>query len=67
MRSLGMSYKAAWRMKPKLMQVVMEREQSKMLSGLIEMDDAYLGGEKPGKPGRGATGKTPFVAAVQRT
>ena len=54
-------------MKQKLIQVMMEREQSKMLSGLIEMDDAYLGGEKPGKPGRGATGKTPFVAAVQRT
>ena len=67
MRRLGISYKAAWRMKQKLMQVMMEREQSKMLSGLIEIDDAYLGGEKPGKPGRGAAGKTPFVAAVQRT
>ena len=31
------------------------------------MDDAYLGGEKPVKPGRDATGKTPFLAAVQRT
>ena len=38
-----------------------------MLSGFIEVDDAYIGGEKPGKPGRGAAGKTPFVAAVQTT
>ena len=30
------------------------------------MDDAYLGGERSGgKRGRGAGGKTPFVAAVQ--
>jgi hypothetical protein len=31
------------------------------------MDDAYLGGERPGRPGRGAAGKTPFVAAVETT
>lgn len=67
MRRLGVSYKAAWRMKQKLMQVMMEREQSKMLSGFIELDDAYLGGERRGKPGRGAANKTPFVAAVQTT
>lgn len=31
------------------------------------MDDAYLGGERSGPPGRGAEGKTPFVAAVETT
>ena len=35
--------------------------------GLIELDDAYLGGERSGKRGRGAADKTPFVAAVQTT
>lgn len=29
------------------------------------MDDDYLGGERPGKRGRGAEHKFPFVAAVQ--
>jgi hypothetical protein len=29
------------------------------------MDDAYLRGSQPGKPGRGAAGKAPFIAAVQ--
>ena len=28
------------------------------------MDDAYLGGHRPGRRGRGAAGKQPFVAAV---
>lgn len=68
MRRLGISYKAAWRMKQKLMQVMLERDQSKPLSGFIEMDDAYLGGERSnGKRGRGSENKTPFVAAVQTT
>jgi hypothetical protein len=28
------------------------------------MDDVYLGGHRPGRRGRGAAGKQPFVAAV---
>ena len=33
-----------------------------------EFDDAYLGGERHGgKRGRGAPGKTPFIAAVETT
>ena len=67
-RHLGLSYNAAWRMKQKLMQVMMERDQQYKLSGFIELDDAYLGGERTEcKPGRGAKGKTPFVAAVETT
>ncbi len=67
-RQLGISYNAAWRMKQKLMQVMLERDMEYKLSGFIELDDAYLGGERTGcKPGRGAEGKTPFVAAVETT
>lgn len=67
-RDLGISYNAAWRMKHKLMQVMMERDHVKKLSGTIELDDAYLGGERTGsKRGRGAADKTPFVAAVETT
>lgn len=67
-RHLGISYNAAWRLKHKLMQVMLERDQDKPLSGFIEIDDAYLGGERSGgKVGRGAEGKTPFLAAVQTT
>ena len=67
-RQLGISYNAAWRMKHKLMQVMLERDYDQPLSGVVEVDDAYLGGERTGcKPGRGAAGKTPFVAAVETT
>ena len=67
-RHLGISYNAARLMKQKLMQFMMEREHDKPLSGFIELDDAYPGGERTGcKPGRGAVGKTPFVAAVETT
>ena len=57
-RHLGISYNAAWRIRHKLMQ----RDREHPLSGWIQLDDAYLGGEPRG---RGAPGKTPFVAAVQ--
>lgn len=65
-RQLGISYNAAWRMKQKLMQVMLERDRSFVLSGRIEIDDAYWGGERHGgRPGRGSENKAPFVAAVQ--
>ena len=65
-RLVGLSYSAAWRMKHKLMQVMYEREGATRLSGRVEVDDAYLGGENPGgKVGRGSENKVPFIAAVQ--
>jgi ribosomal protein L37AE/L43A len=65
-RLLGVSYPAAWRIKHKLMQVMLERESETRLSGRVEVDDAYLGGENPGgKAGRGSENKLPFIAAVQ--
>lgn len=65
-RLVGLSYPAAWRMKHKLMQVMYEREATTQLSGRVEIDDAYLGGENPGgKAGRGSENKVPFIAAVQ--
>jgi len=65
-RLIGVSYRTAWRIKHKLMEVMFEREQSTRLSARIEIDDAYLGGEFPGgKVGRGSENKVPFIAAVQ--
>ena len=67
-RLLGVSQNTAWKIQHKLMQVMLERDNQKKFSGRIEMDDAYLGGERRGgKRGRGAPGKTPFVAAVETT
>ncbi len=64
-RQLGVAYNTAWIMKQKIMQVMKERDDSKPLSGIIQLDDVYWGGERRGgKRGRGSENKTPFVAAV---
>jgi transposase-like protein len=65
-RQIGVSYNAGWRIKHKLMQVMLERGSTEKLSGRIEIDDSYLGAKRVrGKRGRGAGGKTPFIAAVE--
>ena len=68
-RRLGVKQQTAWLVKHKLMRAMAGREAAKpRLSGRVEVDDAYLGGERPGgKRGRGAAGKTPVVAAVETT
>jgi len=67
-RRLGVTQTTAWTVKHKLKQVMLERDATKPLTGRVEIDDAYLGGERSGgKRGRGAPGKTPFVAAVETT
>jgi transposase-like protein len=67
-RQLGVSYNTAWLLKHKLMQAMVERDSDQALSGIVQMDDAYWGGERHGGGvGRGSPCKTPFVAAVQCT
>jgi transposase-like protein len=68
-RRLGVRQPTAWLVKHKLMRAMAAREATKpKLEGRVEIDDAYLGGERQGgKRGRGAAGKTPIVAAVETT
>jgi transposase-like protein len=68
-RRLGVKQATAWLVKHELMRAMAEREAAEpKLAGRVEIDDAYLGGERPGgKRGRGAAGKTPLVAAVETT
>jgi len=64
-RHLGVSYPTAWLVHHKLMQAMSEREDRYVLEGQVQLDDAYLGGERSGgKAGRGSENKVPFVAAV---
>jgi transposase-like protein len=63
-RRLGVKQTNAWTLKQKIMHVMAGRDDRKRLEGRVEMDDAYLGGHRRGKRGRGAGGKQPFVAAV---
>jgi len=67
-RQLGVSYPTAWLMQHKLMQAMTEREALYTLSGKVQVDDTYLGGERTGgKVGRGSENKVAFVAAVSLT
>ena len=65
MRHLGVCYRTAWRLKHKLMQVMTRAESERKLHGFVQLDDAYLGGERNGgRAGRGSENKVPFVIAV---
>jgi hypothetical protein len=42
-----------------------ERDDERQLSGIVQIDDAYYGGEwHGGKRGRGSENKIPFIAAI---
>jgi len=64
-RHLGVAYATAWRVKHKLLEAMRQREARRLLEGVVFADDAVLGGEHPGKPGRGSENKAPFMAAVE--
>ena len=64
-RVLGLPrYETTWTWLQKL-RVAMVRPGRDRLSGIIEVDETYIGGEKPGKRGRGAAGKALVVVAAQ--
>ena len=51
---LGVRYNTAWMLKHKLMRTIRERNGGQPLLGIVELDDAYLGGEtSEGKRGGG--------------
>lgn len=58
------SYKTAWVWMHKLRRA-MVRPGRDRLSGTVEVDETYIGGEKPGKRGRGAQGKALVAIAVE--
>jgi hypothetical protein len=67
-RHLGVSCPTAWKVKHKLLQVMLERDADRQPSGVSEIDDVSRGGEVHGEtPGRGSPDKTPFVAVVAKT
>lgn len=64
-RILGLgSYETAWSWLHKLRRA-MVRPGRDRLSDSVQVDETYVGGEKPGKRGRGAEGKTLVIIAAQ--
>jgi len=65
-RLLGLaSYLTAWTWLHKLRRA-MVRPGRDRLSGQVEVDETYIGGEKPGKRGRGALGKSLVLIAAEQ-
>lgn len=57
-RTLGVTYKTAWRIGQHVRVLMSKADGFAMLKGHVEADEAYVGGHRPGKRGRGAAGKT---------
>lgn len=67
-RLLSISYWTALSMSHKIRTAMAARDAKYQLAGLIEMDDAYFGGQRAsGKRGRGAENKTVVIVGVQLT
>jgi transposase-like protein len=64
MRQIGVTYKTAWRMAHQIRKLM--QASGGMMSGVVEADETYIGGIRPGKRGRGAAGKTPIIGVLQR-
>ncbi len=64
-RQLGVTYKCAWRMAHKIREFMADMDAG-MLFGEVEIDESYIGGHRPGTPGRGAGGKTIVLGMKQR-
>ena len=65
-RVLGLgSYRTAWNLLHKLRRA-MVRPGRERLQGIVEVDEIFIGGPRPGKRGRGAQGKVLVVVAAQQ-
>jgi transposase len=65
-RSLGVTYKTAYRMGQQIRDLMGKANGLEMLQGHVEIDEAYVGGYRPGKRGRGAAGKTIVMGLKER-
>ena len=66
-RTLGICYDSAWHVLDKIRTAMGQRDDNYQLSGMIEIDDGYVGGcRHEGKRGRGTT-KPKIVVALSKT
>lgn len=69
-RDLELTQQSAWFMQQRI-RAAMAEDQGELLKGIIEADETYVGGkprykDKDNKRGRGASGKTSVIGAVER-
>jgi transposase-like protein len=58
------SYKTAWTWLQKLRRAMVSPERDN-LYGIVEVDETYIGGQRPGKRGRGSEGKSLVLVAAE--
>ena len=64
-RILGLgSYRTAWSWLHKLRRAMIRPDRER-LSGIVQVDETFIGGAKPGKRGRGAEGKILVLVVAQ--
>jgi transposase-like protein len=64
-KHIDVSWPTARQMLKKIRMAMADRDGIYRLQNLIEFDDAYVGGKRTGKRGRGAAGKRPILVAVE--
>jgi transposase-like protein len=65
MRLLGIKhYDMVWEMLSRIRTRIALKQRDK-LAGVVEVDEVFIGGVKPGKPGRSVGGKTLVLVAVE--
>lgn len=68
-RMLGITYKSAWFMAHRLRYAMTQQPLLQKLSGVVEVDETYIGGRRryqPGRPGPRDDKKSPVMALVER-
>ncbi len=68
-RTLGVAYKTAWYLCHRIRHAMDETSKGTQLADggeVIEMDETYVGGKRPGKRGRGAEGKEIVIGIRER-
>ncbi len=65
-RQLAVTYKTAWRMGHEIRKYMAIVDGDKPLSGIVELDETYVGGKRKGQGGRGAKGKTVVFGMLER-
>ncbi len=62
---IDVSWRSAYRVLRVLRTAMGDRDTLYRLADIIELDDALIGGKKPGKRGRGAEGKVSILVACE--
>ena len=63
-RQLGVTYKCAWRMGHQIRKYMAKVDGDGMLDGIVELDEAYIGGRRVGGKKKGLTGRGADKAIV---